>query len=285
MLVTTLVAVACQPMPPSGRYSARVYKTSQLTTETDLVYGTAPGPGGSPVTLKLDLYRPPADTTQLRPVVVLIHGGGFTKGDKIDLDGTARDYAMRGFVAVSINYRLDPGVKPSDAPRYLRAATNGIDDAMEAVRWVRRHAATYRIDPTRIAAVGSSAGGAIALGLAATDDPTPGGPLAAHSPKVRAAVSTGAHLTPGIEAGQVTFQATDAPALMYHFATDSTTGSTAAYARRTCDGFTAAGASCQFVAQPGSGHTVSISGNSPQWGADLGTFLWQKLDLFALTTP
>ena len=100
----------------------------------------------------------------------------------------------------------------ADQARWLLAARNAIDDGMESVRWLRSKAATYGFDDTRIAALGSSAGGAIALGIGATDDPTPTGPVAAWSPKIRAAVSTGAHLTPGLDLGLFTLEATDAPA-------------------------------------------------------------------------
>ena len=52
---------------------------------------------------------------------------------------------------------------------------DAIADAQESVRWLRAHATTYGIDPTRIAAVGDSAGGAIALGLAAAPERCHGG--------------------------------------------------------------------------------------------------------------
>lgn len=274
--VVALLAAAC--MPAEGRYSSVQHQASELTTVADQVYGQAEDHAGVVVPLKLDLFLPPAGGSTTRPTVVLVHGGSFSGGDKSNMAGAARSHAQRGYVAVALGYRLDPGAA-SSPERYLAAATDAIDDGLEAVRWLRSQAATYRIDPERIAVLGSSAGGAVALGTAAVDDPTPGGPLAAWSPRSNAAVSTGAHLTPGIDLGFVTFEATDSPALMFHYDTDTATGDDAAYARRTCNGLNAAGVTCRFVQQPGSGHTTSLSAGGPWWTNEIGPFLWDQLGL------
>lgn len=271
-----LLAAAC--MPAEGRYSSVQHQTSELTTVADQVYGQAENYAGTVVPLKLDLFLPPAGAPSQRPTVVLVHGGGFSGGDKSQMAATARTYAQRGYVAISLGYRLDPGAG-SSTERYLAAAVDAIDDGLEAVRWLRSQAATYRIDPERIAVVGSSAGGAVALGTAIVDDPTPGGPLAAWSPRSNAAVSTGAHLTPGIDTGRVTFEAGDSPALMFHYDADTVTGSDADYARRTCQGLQLAGITCRFVQQPGSGHTTDLRAGGTWWTSEIGPFLWDQLDL------
>lgn len=268
----------CKTMPATGVYSSVQHQASQLTTVANVVYGRAENAAGAMVDLKLDLFLPPAGGPSSRPTVVVIHGGSFSGGDKSQMAGTARSYAQRGYVAVSLGYRLDPGASQTEE-RYLSAARDAIDDGMEAARWLRANAATYRIDPTRIAYVGSSAGGAVALGVGASDDPTPGGPLGAVSPTIAAAVSTGAHLTPGIDLGFVTFQATDAPALMFHYEQDTVTGATDDYANRTCLGLSAAGSRCKLVVQAGSGHTTSIAAGGPWWSNEIGTFLWNELRL------
>lgn len=280
-VLATVGLASCKTMPDTGLYSSQQHTDAQLTTVTNQVYGTALNRDGTTATLRIDWYLPPAGGPTARPTVILVHGGGFVGGDKSSMAGTARTYARRGYVAASISYRVDPGADPdADPVRYLTAARNAIDDGMEAVRWVRSKAATYRVDPTRIAMVGTSAGGAIALGVGAADDPTPGGPLAAHSPKIQAAVATGAHLTPGIPAGLVTFEKADAPALMFHYDTDTVTGHTAAYAKQTCDGLKGVGATCTFVQQAGSGHTTSVSAGGTWWTSQIGTFLWTHLKLF-----
>jgi len=116
----------------------------------DIEYGSANGKR-----LLLDAYVPPAGEER-RPAVVMIHGGGWRVGDKASWQPEAEQLAAKGWVAFSVNYRLDePAVFPAE-----------IDDVQAAVRWVRAHAEEYRIDPARIAAVGESAGGHLAAMLA-----------------------------------------------------------------------------------------------------------------------
>lgn len=269
---------ACQKMPETGMYSSIQYTEAQLTTVSNQTYGTATNYQGQTVSLALDVYLPP-DIGTPRPTIVTVHGGGFVSGARTSMTGTAKGYARRGYAAVNISYRLNPDAQSSQS-LYLQTAANAIDDGMEAIRWIKANAATYGFDPTRVAVVGSSAGGAIALGIGITDDPTPSGPLVAYSPKIAAAVSTGAHLTPGIDAGMVTFESTDAPALMFHYEMDTVTDNSDEYAKRTCDGLVGVGVDCKMVIQPGSGHTVSVGAGSTYWQSDIGTFLWKHLRLF-----
>ena len=116
----------------------------------DVEYGTANGKR-----LLLDAYVP-ATGKGVRPAVVLIHGGGWRLGDKAWWADEAQRFADRGWVAFSVNYRLD---EPSAFPAE-------IDDVQAAVRWVRAHAGEYRVDPTRVAAAGDSAGGHLTAMLA-----------------------------------------------------------------------------------------------------------------------
>jgi dienelactone hydrolase len=277
-LLAATALTGCRTMPTTGRYSSVQHQASELTTVANRVYGRAENAAGAMVDLKLDLFLPPAGGPSSRPTVVLVHGGSFATGDKANMAGTARTYAQRGYVAVSLGYRLDPNASQTQE-RYLSAARDAIDDGMEAARWLRANAATYRIDATRIAFIGSSAGGAVALGVGVSEDPTPGGPLAAVSPTIAAAVSTGAHLTPGFDLGFIDFEATDAPALMFHYETDTVTGVTSAYANRTCLAIAQAGSRCKLVVQPGSGHTTSLAAGGTWWSSEIGTFLWNELRL------
>ncbi|HET7719172.1 MAG TPA: alpha/beta hydrolase [Acidimicrobiales bacterium] len=116
----------------------------------DVEYGTANGKR-----LLLDAYVPAAGEDR-RPAVVMIHGGGWRAGDKASWRPEAEQVAAKGWVAFSVNYRLDePAVFPAE-----------IDDVQAAVRWVRAHAEEYRVDPARIAAIGESAGGHLTAMLA-----------------------------------------------------------------------------------------------------------------------
>ena len=113
---------------------------------------------------RLDLYRPaerPADG-KLLGGIVMIHGGGWVGGDK----AAAREFNMgttfakAGYVCVSVNYMMDAG---------KRWPTNLLD-CKNGVRFLRKHAAKYHIDPDRIGVIGGSAGGHLALMVAYTTD-------------------------------------------------------------------------------------------------------------------
>jgi len=112
---------------------------------------------------KLDLAMPAAHVETPRPAVVIVHSGGWRRGDK-RANIWARyavEYAKRGFVAISVNYRLVP-----DNP--FPAA---IEDVKTAVRWLRAHASDYNVDVNRIGVYGNSAGAhlVLVLGLSGPD--------------------------------------------------------------------------------------------------------------------
>ncbi len=101
----------------------------------------------------LDLFLPKDDGKSLRPAVVVIHGGAWRSGDKRQLRNLAEAFARRGYVAAAINYRL--------APKWSYPAQ--LDDCQRAVRWLRKNAKEFRVDPKRFGAAGASAGGHLAL--------------------------------------------------------------------------------------------------------------------------
>ena len=105
--------------------------------------------------LQLDLYRPAVRGAPL-PAVVCVHGGGWFQGQRGNLTQLAQALAARGFVAVTISYRLSGEAKFPAA----------IQDTKAAVRWLRANAATYGIDAAAIGVTGLSAGGHLAALLA-----------------------------------------------------------------------------------------------------------------------
>jgi acetyl esterase/lipase len=200
-------------VPPGDapvRYRDDVFSTFQTTS--DITYGTATNLSGEVKTLTLDMYRPPAnDPVTKRPAVVWVHGGGFSGGDKSspELWDQATTLARKGYVNVSINYRLEPGGCSAATPTSscLEAIREAREDAQTAVRWLRAHATTYGVDPTRIAIGGSSAGAITAANVAYTTAETP-------AAGVRAAMAiSGASITSPITAG-------DAPVLFFHGTND-----------------------------------------------------------------
>mgnify|MGYP002639481488 CR=1 FL=1 len=138
--------------PPGVRYVDSMFES---TVTTDISYGTVYNPSFQTMeTLELDLYEPENDPDPLRAVVIWVHGGTFTSGDKSDLILLGEDFASRGYVLVTPNYRLKrPSGGQTLDPAY------GASDVASCVRWLRANAVTYRIDPDRIMLGGSSSGG------------------------------------------------------------------------------------------------------------------------------
>lgn len=138
-------------------------------------------------TEKADLYLPSAGKDARSPAVVIMHGGGWTYGDK----GAAREVnigttlAKNGYVGMSINYLLDAKtLVKSPWPQNLA-------DCKTAVRWLRANAAKWKVDPDHIGAIGGSAGGHLAVMLAVTGPDAgldPSGPYGDFSCQVQAAV-------------------------------------------------------------------------------------------------
>jgi para-nitrobenzyl esterase len=95
------------------------------------------------------------------PVVVFIHGGGFTAGSTLDpwYDGAA--FAQRGVVFVSLQYRVGPLGwldLSSLGPQYATSGNDGLQDQMAALRWVRANASAFGGDPMNVTILGESAG-------------------------------------------------------------------------------------------------------------------------------
>jgi acetyl esterase/lipase len=111
--------------------------------------------------LQLDLYAPATTMDELRPGIVLVHGGDWLSGTPELVAPLAIQLALRGYVVAAIQYRLAPQA------RYPAA----VEDAQAAVRWMRDNAKGYGIDASHIALGGVGAGGTVAAlaGLTAGD--------------------------------------------------------------------------------------------------------------------
>ena len=148
----------------------------EIEVEKAVQYGTG---GGEK--LLLDLARP-KEAAGPRPGIVFIHGGGWAAGNRQSFFSRAQQAARRGYVAVTVSYRF--------APRHRFPAQ--VEDVKCAVRWLRANAKRVDLDPRRIGAMGSSAGGHLSLMLGAMDkdDGLEGtGGHAEFSSKVQAVVS------------------------------------------------------------------------------------------------
>lgn len=243
----------------------------------NLAYGSAFNSRTNSVQrLVLDLYQPRGDTSQARPAIVWVHGGWFSTGSKTDTGPAfvARAFAARGYVTVSIDYRkLQPYGGPetkSDlyAGTWIRRSPV-IDaaqhDAQAAVRWLRAHAKRYRIDRSRIAIGGISAGAITALQAAYNAESPGSSGNPAYSSAVDAVISVS-----GFAAGR-DLEPGDPPALMFHGTQDTVLPFPLhAY---TCALATLLQSGCEQVVYPGGGHVGVGGAYGPQVVARTANFL------------
>ena len=111
-------------------------------------------------TQKLDVYLPDEGDGPF-PVIFHIHGGAFAVGDKADIQVEPWLAGLQqGFAIASVNYRMSGEALFPAAVLDLKAA----------VRWLRANASTYKLDASRLAACGGSAGGHLSLMLGLTDN-------------------------------------------------------------------------------------------------------------------
>jgi acetyl esterase/lipase len=108
--------------------------------------------------LKLDLAVPPGDGPF--PVIVMLHGGGWIKGDRSRFRDEIEEAAWRGFVGVTVSYRL---CKTGEDTPSVDGFPSPVQDVKAAIRFLRANAGQFNIDSDRIGIGGESAGGHIAL--------------------------------------------------------------------------------------------------------------------------
>lgn len=114
--------------------------------------------------LKLDIYSPSKDTMQARPVIIFMHGGGFSGGTRTNEAEVkfAEAAARKGYVAVQISYRLSRKGQSFGCDYEAEGKMNtfrlAAEDFMDAVHFMLKKGSEYKIDPSRIIVGGSSAG-------------------------------------------------------------------------------------------------------------------------------
>lgn len=287
----------------SDLYKTTVYTEAQVTRRyTNLVFSHRPNEGGrqytselrapteigtDQLTLLLDLWVPPnASATTPVPLVIWVHGGGFEAGGKEERADDAMGYARAGYAAASVNYRLTPDNTVDGATR-LKAIMQASDDLMNAVRYLKVNAARYHIDASRIAIIGTSAGGALSLVNAVQFDDLDNtlSDYPGTSARVAAAISTGATLIDPLfdSAPLLQYDAGDTPVLLFHAnPTDSATGATwdgnVLPTKARIDG---SGNTCTAVSTANNAHTVPLVMDG-KWWPTVGPFLREHLRLATL---
>jgi len=150
-----------------GRYQTEIFSS---VTVTEINYSDVYTDNEH----KMDIYTANGDTATNRPVILYMHGGSFTAGDKTTSDCVdfCESMAKRGYVAASLNYRLsDFSFLFSNEIQY-ETVLKAVSDAKSAIRYFRKDFAavnTYGIDPNTIFVGGYSAGAVIAVHLAYID--------------------------------------------------------------------------------------------------------------------
>jgi acetyl esterase/lipase len=133
---------------------------AQCTTTSGLTYATYVDGNGQTQPLQLDLMLPSGAATPPPPIplVIWIHGGGWSSGSRTPIPNGPAGLCPLGYAVASVDYRLYPAY----------AWPTQIQDVKGAVRWLRANAATYNLDPDRFGAWGESAGGHLATMLGTT---------------------------------------------------------------------------------------------------------------------
>ncbi|HEX4819444.1 MAG TPA: alpha/beta hydrolase [Acidimicrobiales bacterium] len=231
-----------------------------MTVDRGLVYRSDPS-------RLLDLFRPAGDHEARRPAIVWVHGGGFSAGDRgASIVPFPDSFARSGYVVASIDYDTTVA-QPCVSEPHLRqdcrdAFDSAVADGQQAVRWLKRNAGAYGIDPDRVAIAGESAGGITAAGVGtrSTD--------AASS--VRAWIS----ISGGLD-GVGDVDAKDAPALL--FANTDDPYVPFAWSADVESALRRAGVTVQLVAIDGVGHVPAD--HIDQFVSQSRDFLRRELDL------
>jgi acetyl esterase/lipase len=148
-----MARLAESPLSIQATLGSRYRRKHDVTVTRDVPYLERPTR-----LLRLDVYRPqrPPVIGDRYPAIVVLHGGGWASGDKGGYFTAHHRYlASIGQVVFDIQYRLTG----PDGIRWPEP----LADVREAIRWVKAHADAYHIDPDRLALLGRSAGGHLAL--------------------------------------------------------------------------------------------------------------------------
>ena len=288
-----------QPQAPHGLYDSMLYMKTNIQIQ-EVAYTTRPNfhnlqytsevtkqteISQNNLTPKMDIYLPPnASATKRQPLLVMIHGGGYSSGDKNAWQNEAYTYSRAGYICASLNYRLTQNGGNQDSLLRLYAIQCALEDIQNAIRFLKKNANTYFIDTSRVVVFGGSAGGGLSLLNAIEFDAAIGtNDHPGFSSKTNGSIATGATLInddPASQLGTLHYDSFDSPVLMFHAKeNDSSTGATwSGSAVPTQQAINNSGNSCTLVAQPNMTHTVVLELAGDYWQY-LRPFLWEKLRL------
>jgi hypothetical protein len=151
-----------------SKYGVRAVKNVFVGTDLDFQ--------NNPKDLFLDIYYPVGSTEAKRPMVMWVFGGGFFQGTRQDLDQVCTEFATKGFVAVTIDYRIGFHSTPGgqnplsfDKAEIKRVGYRGMQDGKAMLRFMKARHVEDSIDLDRIWVGGFSAGSFVSLATAFLD--------------------------------------------------------------------------------------------------------------------
>jgi len=283
-------------VPETGLFISQQFQEDELIFFYDLVYSERANMNGlqyssslnsaqdqllDTILLELDIALPPNPENKPLPLIVVIHGGGFSGGSKESRWQDTKDYASLGYIGCTINYRLTPhSYQDESEQNQLQAVVQAVEDAMNSIRYLKTQSSVYNIDTNRIITIGKSDGGFISLVNAIENDiMTDFGGVSDYidiSSRVSSSISTGAVIP--IES--FNFDEDDASCLIMHSEDyDPVT-------ERTWEGdvipfyeaVISSGNHAVLVPQPSNSHVVPISPLGP-YRDDIIPFIWDQLNL------
>lgn len=141
------------------------FHKQSFTYKTDLAFNK------KMATLEMDVYRADGDSNMNRPCIIWFHGGSFMTGSKSGRDVVpfCEYFTQRGFVNISVDYRLGMEIFPPNAKSAAEAIYRATQDGRSALDFISQHAKEWGINPNQLIVAGSSAGGFIAMSLAFLD--------------------------------------------------------------------------------------------------------------------
>lgn len=258
-------------------------------SDTDIVYRVV-----DDRQLHLDVLRPGRPNGA---AIVYLHGGGWRNGSKNSGRNLLDPLVEHGYTCFAVNYRL---VTPEENKH-----PSQVHDVQHAVRWVRANAERYGIDSSKVAALGTSAGGHLAGMLGVTDTWTyPGIELEAHSSRVNAVIAlcgsfdlTVEHPNESIQQNVVNFigeppevapekyraaspahhaDRKSAPFLLFHSHVDSAVPFD--QSQRMHDALVQAGSESKLIGFDNCGHGLDIEENVPRIIAESVAFLERQFN-------
>jgi dienelactone hydrolase len=178
LLATLLASTSAQNYCISNRFSnTALFTDAQIQKDSNLVFGVAKNVNNNMDSLRMDIYYPNAsvETLSKRPLIVFAFGGGFLGGNRFEMAGFCKEFAKRGYVAATIDYRLGWGCLNlntavlclcTDYIGMYNATYRAAQDFNAALRYLSFKSGQYTIDTNYVFVSGGSAGSITAMNAA-----------------------------------------------------------------------------------------------------------------------